>query len=36
VISTARPLAAPVLRVTGSQRQFFSWGLDEVFYHERI
>jgi SAM-dependent methyltransferase len=36
VISTARPLATPVLRLTGSQRQFFSWGLDQVFYHERI
>lgn len=36
VISTARPLATPILRVTGSQRMFFSWGLDRVFYHERV
>ncbi len=33
LISTHRPIAAPNLQVTGSQRLPFTWGVDRVFYH---
>lgn len=34
VISTHRSIPSPRLRITGSQRLPFSWGVDQVFYQE--
>ena len=34
VISTHRPIPSPRLKVIGSQRQPFSWGVDWMYYQE--
>jgi len=35
VISTARPIPSPELKLLFTQKQFFSWGLDTVYYHRK-
>lgn len=36
VISTARPIPSPDLKLLFTQKQFFSWGLDTVYMHRRL
>jgi SAM-dependent methyltransferase len=36
VISTARPIPSPELKLLFKQKQFFSWGLDTVYMHQKV